>query len=91
MGFRTTMRQRAGGRTLIEATDTDGIDAAVRDQTISILRENPEIVAVYSIGGGNKAILEAFEFRGRKCRAFIAHELEPRQSHSGQVDPRRQS
>ena len=55
MGFRITMRERAGGRALIEATDTDGIDTAVRDQTISILREHPEITAVYSIGGGNKA------------------------------------
>ena len=76
MGFRTTMRERAGGRALIEATDTDGIDTAVRDQTISILREHPEITAVYSIGGGNKAILDAFELVGRKCRVFIAHDLD---------------
>jgi LacI family transcriptional regulator len=76
MGFRTTMRERAGSRSLIEATDTDGIDATVRDQTISILREHPEITAVYSIGGGNKAILTAFEFVGRECRVFIAHDLD---------------
>ena len=65
MGFRTTMRERAGGRALIEATDTDGIDTAVRDQTIAILREHPDITAVYSIGGGNRAILDAFDFLGR--------------------------
>src|SRR4029079_13916525 len=41
MGFRTTMRERAGGHALIEATDTDGIDTAVRDQTSSLLREHP--------------------------------------------------
>ena len=76
IGFRSTMRERARGRALIEATDTDGIDTAVRDQTISILREHPEITAVYSIGGGNKAILDAFEFLGRKCRVFIAHDLD---------------
>ena len=76
MGFRSTMRERAGGRSLIEATDTDGIDTAVRDQTISILRDNPEITAVYSIGGGNKAILDAFQFLGRTCRVFIAHDLD---------------
>ena len=76
MGFRTTMREFGGGRALIEATDTDGIDTAVRDQTISILREHPEITAVYSIGGGNKAILDAFDFLGRKCRVFIAHDLD---------------
>jgi len=76
MGFRTTMRERTAGRSLVEATDTDGIDTAVRDQTIAILRERPEISAVYSIGGGNKAILDAFEFVGRKCRVFIAHDLD---------------
>jgi len=76
MGFRSTMRERAGGRTLIEATDTDGIDTAVRDQTISILQDYPEITAVYSIGGGNRAILDGFGFLGRECRVFIAHDLD---------------
>ena len=56
MGFRTTMRERSPGRALVEATDTDGIDTAVRDQTIAILREHPDVAAVYSIGGGNRAI-----------------------------------
>jgi len=76
MGFRTTMREYGGGRALIEATGTDGIDTAARDQTISILREHPQITAVYSIGGGNKAILDAFDSLGRKCRVFIAHDLD---------------
>ncbi len=76
MGFRTTMRERADRRTLIEATDTDGLDTAVRDKTISILRAHPEITAVYSIGGGNRAILDGFEFLGRICRVFIAHDLD---------------
>ena len=53
------------GRALIEATDTDGLDQAVRDQTISILREHPDITAVYSIGGGNRAILDAFDIVDR--------------------------
>ena len=76
MGFRTTMRERAPGRALVEATDTDGIDTAVRDQTIAILREHPDVATVYSIGGGNRAILQAFEVLGRKCRVFIAHDLD---------------
>ena len=76
MGFRADDAGIRGGRALVEATDTDGIDTAVRDQTISILREHPEITAVYSIGGGNKAILDAFDFLGRKCRVFIAHDLD---------------
>ena len=31
---------------------------------------------VYSIGGGNRAILDAFDARHRPCRAFIAHDLD---------------
>ncbi|GAB3053083.1 LacI family DNA-binding transcriptional regulator [Intrasporangium mesophilum] len=76
MGFRAAMRERTGGRRLYEATDTDGIDTAVRDQTISLLREHPDVTAVYSIGGGNRAILDAFEVVERRCRVFIAHDLD---------------
>lgn len=76
MGFRAALRESGAGHTLIEATDTDGIDTAVRDQTISLLRKHPDITAVYSIGGGNKAILEAFESEHRRCHVFIAHDLD---------------
>src|SRR3954468_6578747 len=76
MGFRSAMREGAPGHALIEATDTDGIDTAVRDRAISLLREHPHIVAVYSIGGGNRAILEAFQSVNRKCQVFIAHDLD---------------
>lgn len=76
MGFRTTMRERAVGRTLVEATDTDGLDSAVRDETVAILRQHPDVTAVYSIGGGNRAILEAFAIVDRECRAFVAHDLD---------------
>jgi LacI family transcriptional regulator len=76
IGFRAAIRQHAPERELVEATDTDGIDITVREKTASILRERPDITAVYSIGGGNKAILEAFESIGRSCRVFIAHDLD---------------
>ncbi len=76
MGFRTAMRARGAGHPLIEATDTDGIDSAVRNQTVSLLGEHPEITAVYSMGGGNQAILAAFEAAQRTCRVFIAHDLD---------------
>lgn len=76
MGFRAAMRERAGGRQLVEATDTDGLDETVRDATMAILRDHPRIAAVYSIGGGNRAILEAFESVGRRCRVFVAHDLD---------------
>lgn len=76
IGFRATMRRRSEGRALIETTDTDGIDASVRELTMTTLREHPGIAAVYSIGGGNRAIIEAFDAVQRECRVFIGHDLD---------------
>ena len=76
VGFRATIRQLAPERELVEATDTDGIDMFVRDKTVDILRSRPDITAVYSMGGGNSAILEAFASVGRTCKVFIAHDLD---------------
>lgn len=76
IGFRATMRERGRGRLLVEATDTDGIDTAVGEATIRTLHKHPGITAVYSIGGGNRAILGAFDTVGRRCEVFIAHDLD---------------
>jgi hypothetical protein len=42
---------------------------------LDALDHHADIEAVYSIGGGNRAILDAFDARQRPCRAFIAHDL----------------
>jgi LacI family transcriptional regulator len=76
IGFRVTMRQRAGSRVLIESTDTDGVDDAARESAVRTLRGAPGISAVYSIGGGNRAILDAFKSIGRRCLVFIGHDLD---------------
>lgn len=76
IGFRATMRERSSGRLLVEATDTDGLDASVRETTIRTLRENPGINAVYSVGGGNRAILDAFDDVEQRCDVFIGHDLD---------------
>jgi LacI family transcriptional regulator len=44
--------------------------------TLDALDRHPDVEAVYSIGGGNRAILEAFDARHRRCRAFVAHDLD---------------
>jgi ABC-type sugar transport system substrate-binding protein len=53
-----------------------GLDTSVYRLTLGVLDRHPDIEAVYSIGGGNRAILEAFDARHRPCRAFIAHDLD---------------
>lgn len=76
IGFRATMRQRSPGRTLVELTDTDGLDAGVQESTLRTLLRHPGINAVYSIGGGNTAILAAFDAAHRRCQVFVGHDLD---------------
>jgi LacI family transcriptional regulator len=40
------------------------------------LENDPTINAVYSIGGGNNAIVEAFQSRHRTCLVFVGHDLD---------------
>ncbi|WP_031506123.1 LacI family DNA-binding transcriptional regulator [Streptomyces megasporus] len=76
MGFRSTLRALAPRRALVEVGDTDGLDATMHDLALAALRENPDIRAVYSIGGGNKAIVTAFDDLGLVRPVFVAHDLD---------------
>jgi LacI family transcriptional regulator len=57
-------------------TDTDGLDATLAARVRGALSRHPGLGAVYSVGGGNRAIAEAFADEGRAVRAFIAHDLD---------------
>jgi LacI family transcriptional regulator len=76
IGFRSAIRERWPDRGLTEITDSDGLDASVYRLALDALDQHPDIEAVYSIGGGNRAILDAFDARDRPCRVFIAHDLD---------------
>ena len=76
IGFRSAIRERWPHRGLTEITDSDGLDTSVYQLALDALDHHADIEAVYSIGGGNRAILDAFDARQRPCRAFIAHDLD---------------
>jgi len=78
MGFRSEMRRAMGGegRAVVEIAESEGLDATVEQLVLDALDRNPDIGAVYSIGGGNVATVRAFEQRGRTYRVFIAHDLD---------------
>ncbi|MEV6586937.1 LacI family DNA-binding transcriptional regulator [Streptomyces acidicola] len=76
MGFRSAMRVVHPQRSLVEVTDSDGLDATQRDLVLEALRRDEGIVAVYSAGGGNAATLDAFDTLGRTCAVFVAHDLD---------------
>ena len=76
IGFRATMRSLSTGRALVEQTDTDGLDVIVKESTLQTVQRNPGIRAVYSIGGGNRAILDAFDAVDHPCQVFVGHDLD---------------
>ncbi|TJZ99206.1 LacI family DNA-binding transcriptional regulator [Actinacidiphila oryziradicis] len=76
MGFRSAMRTLHPQRTLVEMTEGQGLDATQRELVLDALKRDSDIRAVYSIGGGNIATLEAFGALDRECAVFIAHDLD---------------
>ena len=76
MGFRSAMRSRDPSRHLIEIDNSDGLDESMRGLVLAALKTDPDINAVYSIGGGNMAIVEAFAATRRRYSVFIAHDLD---------------
>jgi LacI family transcriptional regulator, galactose operon repressor len=76
MGFRSAMRSRYPNRRLVEIDNSDGLDETMRGLVLAALETDPDINAVYSIGGGNMAIVEAFASIGRTYAVFVAHDLD---------------
>jgi LacI family transcriptional regulator len=76
MGFRSALRRIAPDRELVEINETDGLDSTMHGLATAALEGDPAINAVYSIGGGNRAIVEAFARLERECRVFVAHDLD---------------
>jgi LacI family transcriptional regulator len=76
MGFRSALRSMRPERRIIDVTDTDGLDATIRGLVLAALKTEAAVPAVYSIGGGNTAILDAFAKAGRPAPLFIAHDLD---------------
>jgi LacI family transcriptional regulator len=76
IGFRGAMRTRYPDRAVIEIDNSDGLDETMRGLVLAALDTNSQISAVYSIGGGNMAIVEAFASTQRMYSVFIAHDLD---------------
>jgi LacI family transcriptional regulator len=76
IGFRRALRERHRHLSIVEVSEGHGIDGATGALVRQALAAHPDIAAVYSIGGGNAAIVQAFAQAGRPCRAFIGHDLD---------------
>jgi LacI family transcriptional regulator len=76
MGFRVALRELAPRRVIREITETGGLDEPMRRLVRRVLRADPSVAAVYSIGGGNVATVETFADLGHDRPVVIAHDLD---------------
>jgi LacI family transcriptional regulator len=60
----------------VDANEGMGLHNATAAVVRKRLKTHPDIRAVYSIGGANAAILEAFALENRRCQCFIGHDLD---------------
>jgi LacI family transcriptional regulator len=76
IGFRRVIRARYPAIGITEISEGHGTDAATGTLAAAALAADPAINAVYSIGGGNRAVLAAFDAAKRPVRVFVAHDLD---------------
>jgi LacI family transcriptional regulator len=76
IGFRRALREHHRHLGIVEVSEGHGIDGATGPLVRQALENHPGIVAVYSIGGGNAAIVKAFQEAQRRCQVFIGHDLD---------------
>lgn len=74
--FREAMASRFPEINVVRVSEGMGLRRGTRLRVAEALEENAAIEAVYSVGGGNRAILEAFEAARRTCRVFAGHDLD---------------
>lgn len=76
VGFADHIARHAPHLSLVTVSEGFGVDRATGALVAKTLADHSDIRFVYSIGGGNRAILEAFAAVGRKIDVFAAHDLD---------------
>jgi LacI family transcriptional regulator len=74
--FTAALSHLAPDRRVHTITDSDGLDATMGALVADLLRSQPDVRAVYSVGGGNRAIAGAFTTAGLTPVVFVAHDLD---------------
>ena len=74
--FDRMVRARYPGLDVLPVSESYGKDWATGAQVRAALAAGHRIDAVYSIGGGNRAVIEAFEAAGQPLPLYVAHDLD---------------
>lgn len=75
-GFIDGLRPLSPQHRVVRISEGYGVDGLTYERVREALTADTEIGAVYSVGGGNQAIVRAFASMGRPLAAFIAHDLD---------------
>ncbi|EJM13341.1 ABC-type sugar transport system, periplasmic component [Pseudomonas sp. GM18] len=76
MGFRMWLRGRAPHLRVLDISGGYGVYEPTFERVTQELKTHPTLKAVYSVGGGNRAIVDAFAALGRPLAVFIGHDLD---------------
>lgn len=75
-GFSQQLQALRSDATLCRIDQGRGLGPDTVTLVRDALEHTPAINAVYSVGGANRAIAEAFELRGEAAQVFIGHDLD---------------
>jgi LacI family transcriptional regulator len=75
-GFAAYLAEKARHLAVTTVSEGHGVDRTTEALIRQALEAHPDIACVYSIGGGNEAILSAFAAAGRRIAVFAAHDLD---------------
>ena len=76
ISFRRALRKHHPQLKLVDASGGHGLDLPTEDRVRNALDGDTGIAAVYSMGGGNVAILRALEAQQQTPTLFIGHDLD---------------
>jgi LacI family transcriptional regulator, galactose operon repressor len=75
-GFRSELKRLRPNLHLIDASGGGGLNPNTGKEVAGKLRSSRQVAGVYSMGGGNIAVLKALESAGNHPDVFIAHDLD---------------
>jgi LacI family transcriptional regulator len=76
ISFRRALRKHHPRLKLVDASGGHGLDVPTEELVCRALEDGTKIAAVYSMGGGNIAILRALESQQNEPVLFIGHDLD---------------
>ncbi|WNC94858.1 LacI family DNA-binding transcriptional regulator [Paraburkholderia sp. FT54] len=76
ISFRRALRARQPQLAVIDASGGHGLDSLTEERVLDVIRPHNKIDAVYSMGGGNNAIIRAIEAKQQSPVRFIGHDLD---------------